>query len=166
MIRRRSYPMSTSFRLSGLPVEPFRPLFGADAATLAAAGAVRVVADSDHGFPCRVSLRDARAGEALVLVTHEHHAVDSPYRASGPVFVRVDADPHAPQVNELPDYIRSRAAISLRAYDEAHMMQAARICAGGDVPDAVAGLWREPRIAYLHLHSATHGCYLCRVDRA
>ena len=158
--------MPTHFRLSGLPLEPFRSLLAADESTLAAAGAVRVVADSDRGFPCRVSLRDARAGEEVVLVTYEHHPVDSPYRASGPVFVRVNAEPGMSGVDELPDYIRCRTGISVRAYDDAHMMQGASVCPGNEVPAVIAQWWRNPQIAYLHLHHAAHGCYLCRVDRA
>ena len=57
----RSLPAMSAFRqfqISGLPAEPFAPLFALSAEELERIGARRVVADSSHGYPCRVSLAD------------------------------------------------------------------------------------------------------------
>jgi hypothetical protein len=67
-----------SYRISGLPPELFAPLWGLDATALASRNIRRVVADRDHGYPCRVSLQDAAVGETLLLLPFEHHAVASP----------------------------------------------------------------------------------------
>ena len=48
-----------SFRIHGLPLAPFRPLFDLDDAALLARGARRMIADSPHAAPCRISLADA-----------------------------------------------------------------------------------------------------------
>ena len=77
-----------SFVIRGLSPEPFRPLFALDDAALAARNIRRVIADSDRGFPCRVTLQDARQGETLLLLPYLHHDVAGPYRASGPIYVR------------------------------------------------------------------------------
>jgi len=77
-----------SFRLVGLPYDSFASLFDLDEGRLAEIGAVRVTADNDRGYPCRVSLEDAKSGEELLLLPYEHLPVKSPYRASGPIFVR------------------------------------------------------------------------------
>jgi len=63
-----------TFQIAPLPVTPFAPLFGLPDGELAARGIVRRVADGRPVFPCRVSLRDAREGESLLLLNYEHHA--------------------------------------------------------------------------------------------
>src|SRR3546814_13392189 len=68
------FPYTTLFR-SGLSPEPFAALFALDDAALAARNARRVTATADRGFPCRVSLADARAGEQLILLHHISHDV-------------------------------------------------------------------------------------------
>ena len=50
------------FRIVGLPVASFAPLFGLPNRELAGLGIVRRIADREPGFPCRVSLRDAEPG--------------------------------------------------------------------------------------------------------
>lgn len=75
-----------SFVVIGLAAEPFAPLFGADAAALAAAGAIRFNVDAKPGFPCRITLEDAEPGETVLLLNHEHQAADTPYRARHAIF--------------------------------------------------------------------------------
>ena len=123
--------MSDSFRFVALPAEPFTLLTGRSNAGLAAISARRMVVDAKPGFPCRVSLMDAEVGETVLLVPFVHHEVDSPYRASGPIFVRQGAAPSSPAVNEVPTMLRHRL-LSLRAYDAAAMM------IGADVVEGVA----------------------------
>ena len=48
-----------SFIVTGLPLEPFQPLFGLSDADLAAKGAVRQTAVAGERFPCRITLEDA-----------------------------------------------------------------------------------------------------------
>ena len=51
-----------------------------------------LVADQHPGFPCRVSLQDALPGERVLALSYAHHEVESPYQASGPVFIRANSD--------------------------------------------------------------------------
>jgi hypothetical protein len=81
------------FRITGLPVDRFVPLFGLPDDELARHRAVRRVCDSRPGFPCRVSLEDAIPGESVLLVNYEHLPVDSPYRSSHAIYVRERALP-------------------------------------------------------------------------
>src|SRR5207244_12139960 len=82
---------STRFRISALPLQLFTSFFAMDDRELAEHGASRCVADQKPGYPCRVSLVDAEPGERVILLPFEHHDVCSPYRASGPIFVREEA---------------------------------------------------------------------------
>src|SRR3546814_19640898 len=70
-VRRKDDPMT--YAITGLDPQPFAPLFAMTDADLAARGARRVTANADRGFPCRISLADARAGEELILLHHVSH---------------------------------------------------------------------------------------------
>jgi hypothetical protein len=94
--------MTHSFQLIALPIERFSPLLTLSDEELAAHGARRLVADEKPGYPCRVSLVDADPGERVLAVSFTHHDVDSPYRASGPIYVRAAARTASPEVNEIP----------------------------------------------------------------
>ena len=60
-------------------------------------GAYLFESDEYPCYPCRVSLIDAKLGEIVLAVSHEHHGENSAYRASGPIFVRQDADTAKPR---------------------------------------------------------------------
>jgi hypothetical protein len=156
--------MAIDFQLSALPLAPFVPLFSLTDSELAERGARRCVADAKPGYPCRVSLLDAEPGERLILLPYAHHDVDSPYRGSGPIFVREGARQAAPAVNEVPASVRDRL-LSYRAYDATGTMVGSEVAEGRDLEELVERLFADGRVAYLHLHNARAGCYSCRVDR-
>lgn len=153
-----------SFQLSGLPMQAFAPLFSLSDAELSAINAQRVIADGNPGFPCRVSLVDADIGDELLLLPCEHQSAASPYRASGPIFVRRYAQQQRLAVGELSDYVTSRV-ISLRGYSAEHHIVAADVCDGDALEGGILRAFANPRVDYLHLHNAARGCYSCRVDR-
>ena len=120
-------------------------------------------ADGD-GYPCRVSLIDARPGDELVLLPFAHHAVASPFRATGPIYVRRAVD-RAVHVDEVPPLLRTRL-LSVRAYDAAGDMCTADVVAGAELAGHVARVFADPAVAYLHVHSARPGCFVARIDRS
>ena len=152
------------FQISALSMTEFHQLCALPDEALRARGMKRYVADHTPGFPCRVSLRDAEPGERVILLTYEHHPVASPYRSSGPIFVREDAEESTPARGEVPELLRLRT-LSLRAYTAAAMMIDAAIVEGPALESGIAHLFENPRVAYLHVHYAPTGCYACRVDR-
>ena len=153
-----------AFQLVGIDHEPFEHLFQLSDEQLKEFGAVRRVATEKPGFPCRLSLEDAEAGEELLLLPYEHHPVESPYQASGPIFVRRGAKQRELPIGEVPPYV-TRRVISLRAYDAAHMMVDAAVCEGTLVATELQRLLGNYNVAYIHLHNAKQGCFSCRVDR-
>ena len=155
---------SPAFRLVPLPRDAFAPLFASSDEELAARGAQRMWADTKPGYPCRVSLADAEPGEEVILLHHRHHDVRSPYRAAGPIFVRVDAGTATPGVGEIPVMLLARPQ-SIRAYDREAMMVAAEVVAGAEVEPAIVRHLSRDDVEYLHLHNAGPGCYNCRVER-
>jgi hypothetical protein len=157
------------FRISGLPAEPFQRYFAMTDAELHAQGARRMVAtEADLGLmpPCRVSLRDAAAGETSILLHYPHHtSATSPYRASGPIFVRQGVKQSASFVNEVPAQQRTRL-LSVRAYDTDGIMLDAEVLPGEELEPLIARFFARDDVAFLHAHNARPGCYSCRIDRA
>ena len=153
------------FQIPALAAEQFQPLFLMSDDALAEIGAKRCAADAKPGYPCRVSLEDADIGEELLLLPFTHHASDSPYRASGPVFVRRGAAQARPAVHEVPDSVR-RHLLSVRAYDANGDLVSAEVTDGAALETVIEAFFADSQVAYLHLHNARPGCYSCRVDRA
>jgi hypothetical protein len=154
-----------NFQLYGLADEPFAALFELSDEALLAQGALRRIATESPGFPCRVSLQDAEVGEELLLLPYEHQPAASPYRATGPIFVRRGARQRTLPPGFVPPYVRQRL-MSLRAYDADDMMIDATVCDGADVAAWLARSFAAPAVAYVHLHNAKRGCFSCAARRA
>ncbi|HVN99440.1 MAG TPA: DUF1203 domain-containing protein [Steroidobacteraceae bacterium] len=153
------------FRIRALPAERFAPLFGMAAANLAARGVLRVTADREPGFPCRVSLRDAAPGESLLLLNYEHMALPSPYRSRHAIYVREHAIEYRPGVNEVPPVL-ARRLLSARAFDAEGMLLDAEVCEGTGVAPLIGRYLDDPRVSFVHLHNARPGCYAAQAVRA
>jgi hypothetical protein len=154
-----------SFRIRGLRPEPFSHLYGLPDQELQAHCARRFVADSDCGFPDRVEMRDATAGESLLLVNFVHQPANTPYHASHAIFVLEGAQAAFDRIGEVPQSMRTRV-LSLRAFDAEHMMVDADVVDGREVETLIAWLFADSRTAYVHAHYARRGCYAARIDRA
>jgi Protein of unknown function (DUF1203) len=151
-----------SFRITGLPAEPFAEFFRLSDEALKARGAVRKIADA--GSPCRISLTDAEPGAEVLLVNYEHHPVGSPYRMRFAIFVR-QGEEQFDAVDEVPQQFRKRM-LAVRAFDANAMMVGHELIDGQQVEQAIERLLDDPVAAYLHVHYASAGCYAARVVRA
>ncbi len=152
------------FQISGLDADAFAPLFDLPDDELARRGTVRKVVDHSPGYPCRVSLADAEVGEEILLLPYLHHDTDSPYRGSGPVFVRHGVPTQHLGLNEIPRMLNHRL-LSFRAYDEAGMMLGAATESGDGARAVIESLFASGEAAYLHIHNAGPGCFNCEVRR-
>ena len=152
------------FQISGLKREQFQELLDLNEDALVARGAKRYVADTKPGFPCRVSLRDADLGERVILLPFQHQPGRSPYRGSGPIFVRENSAEASLEPNEVPEVLRTRL-LSLRAYDANDMMVNADVVDGADVESILQRFLDNAAVSYVHVHFARPGCFACRVDR-
>jgi Protein of unknown function (DUF1203) len=124
-------------------------------------GAVRVVADAPNAFPCRRCLRDAEPGDAMLLVGYDPFLGTSPYAGRGPIYVHErDCTPFAG--DGLPDQL-TRRLLSVRAYDERHMLVDAEVTEGAEL-ETVAQRLLGGEAAYLHVHNARPGCFAARID--
>ncbi|MDX2144730.1 MAG: DUF1203 domain-containing protein [Rhodospirillaceae bacterium] len=154
-----------SYVVTGLDPAPFRHLYGLSDQDLAAHGAQRRVVDTAPGFPDRVELRDLEPGERALLINYVHQPADTPYRAAHAIFVREGAEKAHVTVGALPEVMRRRA-LSLRAFDAAHMMVDAALADGTVADSAITALLADPAVSYIQAHYAKMGCYAARITRA
>jgi hypothetical protein len=152
-----------NFIVTGLLPEPFVPLYGLGDGLLAKRRARRVVADGP-GYPERIELRDAKPGETLLLVNHEHQPADTPYRSSHAVYIREGATERW-SGDHIPDVLRKRL-LSLRGFSAEGLMVDADVVEGREAEPLIVRLLADPAIAYIHAHYARPGCYAARIDRA
>jgi hypothetical protein len=152
-----------TYKITGLSPESFSSLIAASDDALAANGALRVTANGP-GFPCRITLEDAKAGETLILVNHTSHDVATPYRSSYAIYVREVVGGAAQYVDTTPPVFEGRP-LGLRAFDTDGMLRDAALALPGEADKKIRGLFDNPEIAYIHAHNAAHGCFSARVDR-
>jgi Protein of unknown function (DUF1203) len=153
------------FRIRGLDPGPFAPLFRLSDDELRERGSIRRIAQPGSIFPCRISQQDAAPGEEVILTNYTHLPVESsPYRSTGPIYVRRAATETWDRINQVPDILLKRP-LSVRAYDGQHLMVDAAVTTGRELAAMVERFFSRNDIRYLHIHNAGHGCYQCRVDR-
>ncbi len=152
-----------AFLIHGLDPARFARSFTLSDAELAACGALRVVADANPGYPCRVSLADAEPGDELLLVHFEHHVTSTPYRAAGPIYVRRCAQTKL-VLDRVPEVLERRV-LSVRGYDAAGMMATADVVDGRELAAGLDRMLGRAEVAYVHVHYAKPGCFACSVTR-
>jgi len=153
-----------TFQFKGLPFAPFEPLLHMSDAELKAIGARRMIADEKPGFPCRVTLEDAQIGERVLLVSFPHQDASSPFKASGPVFVRETAR-ETYRSDAVPPVFRAGRLLSARAYDAAGMMVDADVIDGNNLELLLEKLFARDDTDYVHVHYARRGCFAAQVER-
>ncbi len=154
-----------NFQIHSLPAGDFAPLFELTDAELAERNAVRMVVNAKPGTPCRVSLQDAEVGETVILLNYAHFPHASPYKATHAIFVRKDARQAEPAVNEVPLVLTARL-ISVRIFDENHMMIGADVVPGETLAQTLSTAFEDTEVSYIHLHNAKPGCFAASVRRA
>jgi uncharacterized protein DUF1203 len=154
-----------SFRLSGLPIEPFQPLFALPDHELSSRGAERRTTQPGNDYPCRVTLEVARPGERVLLLSYPVQPEFSPYKSISPIFIREAAEAQYVGYDEIPAQIAPRL-MSVRAFDARHYIVAADVTPGAQLGELAERLFQNREISYLHVHHARWGCYVGRIDRA
>ena len=153
-----------SFTITGLAVEQFKPLFDLSDAELNARGVIRKVADAKPGYPCRITLEDAEPGETVLLLNHEHHATDTPYRSSYAIYVNEAASKTRQTHDAVPGVLKNRP-LALRRFNADGMLIGASLDTTGDPTDAIKQALADPETDYVHIHNAMHGCFAAEARR-
>lgn len=133
------------------------------AAAFGAADHAVLTTESPNTFPCRHCLRWAEPGERMVLFPFAAIPAGRPYSETGPIFVHAEPCDRYSAATEYPAAFREGRAV--RAYNSQHDMIAAEVV-NGNGPEAVIERFLEnPDTAFVHVRSATRGCYTMEVER-
>jgi hypothetical protein len=154
-----------TYRISGLEPSQFAHLFGLSDEELSRHGAVRMFANGQPTFPCRVQLDDAQAGEPLLLVNHVSHDGNNPYRASHAIFVSETAPEALAYADEIPPAL-DRRILSLRAFDRDGMMVDAALAQPGEADPVIRRMLDNDAVDHVDAHTAIRGCFMARAERA
>ncbi len=120
-----------------------------------------------EGNPCRHCLRDIPAGVPMLVLAWRPFPALQPYAETGPIFLCADCARH-PGGPHLPPAIASRQRVMVRGYGADHRIAygTGAVVEIADLAQACEALLAEERVDYVHLRSASNGCYQARVDRA
>lgn len=154
-----------NYTVSGLDADIFRPLFSLNDDELERRNIVRKTVDAHPGFPCRISLEDAKIGDTVLLLNYETHSVDTPYRSSYAIYVNETAKQGRQKKNTLPGVFKNRP-IALRVFDESAMLIMADMGMNEDLEAKIKKIFADPKAAYIHAHNAMHGCFVAEIQRA
>ena len=157
--------MSADFQILSLAGKLFSSYFKKSTEELQNLGAYLFLSDESPCYPCRVSLEDAKVGERVLALEYTHHAVQSPYRSSGPIFVRENANESKLGRNELPDMLNHRF-LSVRGYSDRGIMIEAETTPGSHLKTALIQQFQNKHVEYIHIHNASPGCFNCTAVRA
>jgi hypothetical protein len=123
----------------------------------------RIVASG--GEPVRCCLRDAAAGEELMLFGYEPPLPASPYREVGAVFAHA-APCAGPAAGSYPADWYGRPQV-LRAYDERGWIHpATRTHDGADPEAAITAILADPSVVQVHSRNIAYGCFMFAATRS
>ena len=152
----------SQFRIHAIPAEQ---LARVRARRLDASDNPIALLDADGGEPLRCCLRNADAGEALLLFGYEPPIGNSPYREIGAVFAHAEAcaGPAAP--GDYPTAWRGRPQV-LRSYDRRGWILDAVVHDGAQPEAAIARLFAAAEATQIHSRNVAYGCFMFLVTRA
>jgi len=117
------------------------------------------------GEPLRCCLRDATAGEELILFGYEPPLPAGPYREIGPVFAHATACSGPSAVAAYPSDWYGRPQV-LRAYDRrGRIHPATRVHDGRDPEAVIAAMLQDPEVVQIHSRNVAYGCFMFTIRR-
>jgi uncharacterized protein DUF1203 len=118
--------------------------------------------------PCRHCLTDIRAGEPYLILAHRPFGSIQPYAEQGPIFLHAEGCTRHPDSADVPAMFRERKDYLIRGYgaDDRIVYGTGKIVAPAAMVEAAQDMFANPRVAYIHVRSASNNCYQARIDRA
>jgi hypothetical protein len=119
-----------------------------------------------NGIPCRHCLKPVAAGEPFLVLAHRPFPAPQPYAEQGPIFLHAAPCPAHRPGSDVPAMLASPRYL-VRGYgrNDRIVYGSGQIVPTPEIPFAAAAMLEDPRIAYIHVRSASNNCYQCRIDR-
>jgi hypothetical protein len=113
----------------------------------------------DGGAPLRCCLREARAGDRLLLIAYTPPGSAGAYAERGPVFIHAERCGGYPTSDQYPPELAGRQQV-VRAYDQQGRIADGVLAADGkQAAVIIAELLARPEVELVHLRNVGYGCY-------
>jgi hypothetical protein len=116
--------------------------------------------------PCRSCLRQFRPGEdrRLLFTYDPFFAVDA-YPSPGPIFIHENSRARFDRESVFPPELRA-LPLTLEGYGRGRWLIARERPTESDIEQAIARVFANPLVDYIHVHNTEAGCFIALVERA
>jgi hypothetical protein len=127
----------------------------------------RAVSDGG-GNPCRHCLHYIPKDAGMLILAHRPFPAPQPYAESGPIFLCADDCPRWQGDDVPPIFKRQGEERLVKGYnaDDRIVYGLGKVVPVAEVAARAEAVLTDPRVAYVHVRSATNNCYTCRIDPA
>jgi len=125
----------------------------------------RAISDGG-GNPCRHCLDFIPEGAEMLILAHRPFPAPQPYAETGPIFLCANACERWTGDNLPPVLRREGDERLLKGYSAGDRIVygLGKIVAVTEIGARAEAVLADPRVAYVHVRSATNNCYTCRID--
>ncbi|HEX2338147.1 MAG TPA: DUF1203 domain-containing protein [Hyphomicrobiaceae bacterium] len=118
------------------------------------------------GIPCRHCLEPVATGEPFLILSHRPFPAPQPYAEQGPIFLHAEPCRRRCPSAELPSMLASEHYL-IRGYSAEHRIiyGSGQIVPTRQIVERAEAMFTDPRLAYIHVRSASNNCYQCRLER-
>jgi hypothetical protein len=116
--------------------------------------------------PCRLCLRTFNEGkESRILFTYNPFEGLDSYPSPGPIFVHEKECPPYSAVNEFPADLRNLKLV-FEAYGPERRLVSQDRVRDGAVEAAIARMFDQATVEYIHVRNGEAGCFIAHIERA
>jgi hypothetical protein len=118
-------------------------------------------------MPCRHCLTDIQKGEPYLILALRPFPSAQPYAEQGPIFLHAEPCRRHADSENVPAMFLGRKEYLIRGYsnEDRIVYGSGKIVPPAAMRQAAEDMFVDPRIAYIHVRSASNNCYQCRIDR-
>jgi Protein of unknown function (DUF1203) len=119
-------------------------------------------------MPCRHCLEDIKEGQPYLILAYRPFPTAQPYAEQGPIFLHLNSCVRHTESANVPRTFLKREAYLIRGYSaqDRIVYGTGRIVAPTLLPETAHHTFRDPRVSYIHVRSASNNCYQCRINPA
>ena len=119
------------------------------------------------GNPCRHCLQDMPEGDPFLVLAHRPFPEPQPYAEVGPLFIHAENCQRYRETGGLPAYLKTREAVLVRGYgdNDRIVYGTGKVVSPAAIEASAAGIFEDPKIAYIHVRSASNNCFQFRIER-
>lgn len=120
------------------------------------------------GIPCRHCLQHVAEGNAFLALAFRPFDSLQPYAELGPIFLHADSCERYEDNANIPELLLNSKTVLLRGYthEDRILYGSGQVVASSSINEVASKLFENPKIAYIHVRSATNNCFTCRIERA